>query len=112
LSQLPGVSADTWEDFKRVFGETRELQRDLFERAAYIQFTPQPASEAYDLERIRADFPEGSCIGFSNDGSQALGAIETFAHRAFPSMGFGFYMLAVFVSGQWQIAGEAMRWVA
>ncbi len=116
--ELPSAKTDTVSDFLRVCGQTAELKREFFERAAGIQFTTQPASEAYGLPEIRNDFPEGdgivyfSRIGFSSDGCQAFGSVDTFSHRSFPNMGFGYYILTSRLGDTWQVIDKTVAWIA
>lgn len=115
---LPGVRPDTLANFDRACKRRKELHREFFKCAARIQLTPQPASETYGLHSIRTDFPTGngivyfSCIGFSKDGRQALGSVDTFSNKSFPNAGFGWFILANFVRGAWQVVEKKMAWIA
>jgi hypothetical protein len=116
--ELPNAKADACADFERLCRQSVGLQRELFDQANCIQFTRQAVSESYGLSHLQADYPEGdgiiylSCVGFSIDKRQALGSVETFSHRPFPSAGFGYRMLASRVRGIWQVAETEVTWIA
>lgn len=119
--EIHGVQDDTLSNFERVWGRSVALELEHFRQAANIRFTKRTVRgplESDDLRKIRADFPDGdgivflSCLGFSDDGRQALGAFDEWGHESFPNMGRGVFLLATQIDDAWRVTGEAESWIA